>query len=325
MASAVSPPTLLVADIGGTNTRIALTRGADLRTDSVKRFRNADFDSLGSVLLQYLDQQSEDRCDGVCVAVAGPVRGGVGALTNLSWSIDAPTLSKAAGTDNVAILNDLQAQGYALGRVNPENLTSVLPGKPAAPNASQLVIGVGTGFNAAVVHETGAGRAVIPSECGHMSLPVHSDDQIRMSRHIEARHHGFTAVEDVLSGRGLERVCSWIALEDGEEDVRKAADIMADAAKREARALATVRHVCTLLGTVAGDLALVHLPFGGIHLVGGVARALAPYLASEGFSDAFHDKGRFAEFMAGFPVDIVFDDYAALTGCAAHLLKNQTT
>lgn len=324
MASAVSHPTLLVADIGGTNTRIALTQGAELRTDSVKRFRNADFDSLGAVLLHFLDQQDEGGCDGVCVAVAGPVRDGVGALTNLSWSIDAPTLSRATGTDNVAILNDLQAQGYALGRVSADNLTPILDGKPASPKASQLVIGVGTGFNAAVVHETGAGRAVIPSECGHMSLPVQSDEQIRLSRHIEARHHGFTAVEDVLSGRGLERVNSWIAHEEGKEDTRAAADIMADAAKDEARARATVRHVCTLLGTVAGDLALVHLPFGGIHLVGGVARALAPYLGSDGFVDAFHDKGRFADFMAGFPVDIVFDDYAALTGCAAHLLECRT-
>ena len=33
----------------------------------------------------------------------------------------------------------------------------------------------------------------------------------------------------------------------------------------------------------------------------------------------FRDKGRFAEFMENFSVTVVEDDFAALTGCAAHL------
>ena len=33
------------------------------------------------------------------------------------------------------------------------------------------------------------------------------------------------------------------------------------------------------------------------------------------------DKGRFAGFMKNFPVYLVSDDYAALTGCARHLAQ----
>ena len=73
-----------------------------------------------------------------------------------------------------------------------------------------------------------------------------------------------------------------------------------------------------LLGRVAGDLALVHLPFQGLYLIGGVARAFSPYFA-KGFTTAFRDKGRFSDFMDDFPVYIIEDDYAALEGCADHL------
>ena len=73
------------------------------------------------------------------------------------------------------------------------------------------------------------------------------------------------------------------------------------------------------LGTVCGNLSLIHLPFGGVYLVGGVARAIAPHLSNFGFADAFRDKGRFADFMEGFAVHIVEDDYAALVGLAAYL------
>ena len=70
-----------------------------------------------------------------------------------------------------------------------------------------------------------------------------------------------------------------------------------------------------------GNLALIHLPFGGIFLVGGVARAFAPYLGRLGFETAFRDKGRFAGFMGNFPVTAVTDDFAALTGCASHMAE----
>jgi glucokinase len=76
-----------------------------------------------------------------------------------------------------------------------------------------------------------------------------------------------------------------------------------------------------MLGSVAGNLALIQLPFGGVYLVGGVSQAFAPYLGDYGFVEAFRDKGRFAGFMSNFGVGVIEDDYAALTGCAAHLVS----
>ena len=37
------------------------------------------------------------------------------------------------------------------------------------------------------------------------------------------------------------------------------------------------------------------------------------------FAGAFRDKGRFSPLMAEFPVSIIEDDFAALTGCARRL------
>ena len=75
------------------------------------------------------------------------------------------------------------------------------------------------------------------------------------------------------------------------------------------------------MGTVTGNLSLIHLPFGGVYLVGGIARAVAPWLGEFGFADAMRDKGRFAGFMKNFPVYLIEDDYAALTGCAFRLAR----
>jgi len=74
-----------------------------------------------------------------------------------------------------------------------------------------------------------------------------------------------------------------------------------------------------ILGRVLASFALVHLPFGGIFLLGGVARAMAPHLIDLGMAQTFAEMGRFSEMMAEFPVKVIEDDYAALLGCAAYL------
>ena len=319
----MTTPLALVADIGGTNTRVALADGTVVRADSVARFSNADYPSLEPVLRQYLADAGAGQLDGVCVAAAGPVRDGVAVMTNLDWTIDAPLLMRATGAGRTAILNDLQAQGHALGYIQPQFLRPLIDG-PQQAGAAMLVVGVGTGMNAAPVHETPWGRVVAASECGHISMPVQTAQDFRLSQFVAsygAQAHGFAGVEDVLAGRGLERVHAFVTSERGSMQTLKAADIIAAIAAGDAAAVETARLYVHLLGSELGNLALIHLPFGGIYLIGGVARAMTPYMSELGLTAAFRDKGRFAGFMEGFSVQVVEDDFAALTGCAAYLAR----
>ncbi|MGR3661543.1 MAG: glucokinase [Paracoccaceae bacterium] len=310
----------LVADVGGTNTRVALAEGTRLLEDTVRKYANVDYPGLETVLHRYIADEADVDCTGVCVAIAGPVQDGVGALTNLDWHIDFAALIRVTRAENVAILNDLQAQGHALGFIDPANIIPVIKGPVAAQNATMMVFGVGTGVNAATALHTKAGRLVPPSECGHANLPIRTEDELRFARYIE-QVHGFPSIEDALSGPGLENLYRWAAHEAGQELRLSAAEIMArvnegsDPVAEQAAAM-----FVKILGTVAGNLSLIHLPFGGMFLIGGVVRAMAPHFERFGFSEAFHDKGRLSEFMHGFSVSVIEDDFAALVGCASHLV-----
>lgn len=313
-------PTFVLADIGGTNTRVALASGEALRPDTIRRYRNARYPGLESILGEFMDETAPGEVAGACVAVAGPVRSGRASLTNLDWSIDDGTVARPTGAATVAVLNDLQAQGHALGRIAPENLVKIVDGGRDAA-ADKLVIGVGTGFNCAPVYELGDRRLVSPSEAGHANMPIRTEEDLELLRFVETAH-GFPAVEDVLSGRGLERIYAWLGHRDGTPGEKSAAEIM-EAVEQggSPRAEEAARTFVRILGTVAGNLALIHLPFGGLYLVGGVARAFTPHYDRMGFRAAFCDKGRFAGFMQNFSVEIVEDDFAALSGCAAHLRR----
>jgi glucokinase len=317
----MTSPLNFVADIGGTNTRVALADGRVVRAKSIRKYANKDFAALEPVLQKYLAEEGVNHVDGVCVAAAGPVRDGVAVMTNLDWTIDSAALARATGAAQKAILNDLQAQGHALGHIAPEYLRSLVPG-PQQDGSSMLVVGVGTGMNAAPVHFADGSRYVAASECGHTSMPVRNAQDFRLQEFIEGHGphaHGFAGVEDILAGRGLERVHAFISHEAGQLQELKAAEIMESIAARDPLALQTARLYMRVLGSTLGNLALTHLPFGGIYLIGGVARAMVPYMDEMGLAEAFRDKGRFGEFMASFAIYAVEDDFAALTGCAAYL------
>ncbi len=308
--------TTLAADIGGTNTRVALCDTPEAPRE-VARFRNADHASLDAVLRAYLAARGHPPVHAACVAVAGPVRDGAARLTNLPWEIDAATLRAATGATEAHVINDMAAQGHALDDVTATRVTGPQTGCDA--RETRLVVGLGTGFNAAPVHPLGTGGyVVVPSECGHASLPVWDDASLALARTLTARH-GFASIEEVLSGRGLMAVNAHVAGPDARADTAALIAALHDDPAPGDRATAAM--FAAALGRVLGDLALVHLPFGGLYLIGGVARAMAPFLEAHGFAEAFRDKGRFAGFMEAFAVSVVADDYAALTGCARYVRR----
>lgn len=316
----------ILADIGGTNTRVALADGATVRLDSIRRFPNADYQARGQdiahVLQDYLTQTGA-TVTGVCVAAAGPVQDGVATMTNLDWVMDAAKLTHATGAAKVAILNDLQAQGQALGHIPAAKLRCVIDG-PVKSGAPMLVVGLGTGVNAAPVHPGAQGRVVPPSECGHVNMPVRTEEDFRLVRFIEARlaaegevpHAG---VEEVLAGRGLANLHAFAATEAGHPASLTSAEVLAALAAGDPVAAHAARLYVHILAQTLADLALIHLPYGGIYLIGGMSRAMTPHFKTFGLTEGFREARRVDLLQKDFSVTVVEDDYAALTGCAAYL------
>jgi glucokinase len=321
----------LVADIGGTNTRVALADGAVVRQHTLAKFRNQDFTGIDAVLAQYMSQENIAHIGGACVAGAGPVQDGAVLMTNLfdehgqPWIIDNARVMRATGATQVAILNDLQAQGQALGHIAPQNLRRVIDG-PNVPGASMLVVGLGTGVNAAPVHNTPWGRVVPPSECGHVNMPVRGDEDLALARFVEARlaaagdipHAG---VEEVLAGRGLANLHAFAAATAGKPANLTSAEVLAALDAGDPVAAHAASLYVRTLARMLGDLALIHLPYDGIYLIGGMSRAMTPHFATYGLEQAFREERRVDLLMKDFSVTVVEDDFAALTGCAAYLAK----
>jgi glucokinase len=297
----------LLVDLGGTHCRVGLGDDSGLLPETVASLRNADFPDLASLLQSYLSAQRPGPLRALCAGVAGPVRGDAAQLTNHAWHIEAKALAQATGAQTVHLLNDLQAQGYALDTLAPDSLTPLRPGTPD-PQGERLVLGLGTGCNVAVAHRVGERLFVPPAESGHTPLPDCPD--LRPLYDSLRTDHPHLPIEAALSGPGLTRLHHWLTGE-----TRSPQQIIT------AKPPDTFALFSRLLGDVAGPLCLHHMATGGLFLIGGTARAMAPHIIWEVFTPAFTARGPFTEIITDIPITLITDDTAALRGCARHLAQ----
>lgn len=296
--------TILVADIGGTNARLALGQHR-LRPGTLMRLRIADHAGLDAALDHYLTAQGNPPLTAACLAVAGPVSGGQARLTNSGWTADATRLSAQLGAP-VALLNDLAALGHALPHLDPGATHLLQPASRPQSNGQSVVLGLGTGVNvAAVIQRPGQPAAILAAEAGHLALPHRIAQQL--SARIGANLAYFPTTEDLFSGRGLSRLHQCL----------HGPALPPEALAADPRYHDTFALYAHLLGLWLQEIALMTLPQNGIWLAGSVAQALVraglgPTIATT-FSAPNPNKGPPCDMA----LHLITDDLAALTGCLA--------
>jgi len=306
----------LLADIGGTNARFALLR--DDGISQVQRLRVDAYNDPADAIAAYLDQAGASPPALAVLAVAGPVEQGGARLTNAGWRFDAAALARAGGFDRVRLINDFEAQAWALPELAPDNVTP-LGGGTARHDAARLVLGPGTGLGvAAYLPPTADGpERVVTGEGGHATLAAEGPDEWALLARLRARY-GRVSAERVLSGPGLAALAEAVAEEQGEAvPARTPEAVLAAARDGDPTARRAEAVFCGLLGAFAGDLALIFGARGGVWLGGGLTAALAAELPGSTFRARFEAKGRFRDYVADIPVWIVRHPEPALLGLAS--------
>lgn len=315
--------TALVCDIGGTNTRFGLVEGGKLLRDSMTSLANKGFGSFEEVLSAYLGMQSVGHVEACCIALAGLATPEGAELTNRDWTIRRTAVQDIVGTPVIGFINDFEALGFALlGIESLETTPLFAAARPVEPGGTRIVLGAGTGFNAAACYRPRFGDMphVAAAEFGHTTLALEGEAEFSLQGKL-SQGRGRASVERALSGSGLREIHDWVCERNGRPAARTSTEIAALALSgddADCRAAADV--FLRLLGRVTGDLALTFLPTGGVYVGGGVVRALAPLLKStDTFEMAFRAKGRMSPFMRDYAAWLVVDDLAALGGCVEWL------
>jgi glucokinase len=308
--------TVLVADVGGTNTRIALI-GEGRQISGLKRYENDLFPSFDDVLARYTsDHNLPHTLSGCCIAAAGPVTSTQAKLTNRCWTFDAADIAKTLSVGRVYLINDLAALGYCLPDLSADQVSVVRPPRGATqPNTQALVAGIGTGFNVCQVKTTRDGPVVLEAELGHACLPSSVSAALAEALGSQQAAAPFATNEDLFSGPGLSRL--YHVLSDGDEKSGQQILTSYDLTIRDPAAI-TTELAARLLGLFTRELVFQYLPFGGLSFAGGVARGILGSAAQKVFLETLNAPGPFADHIALVPIKLITDDAAALFGAARY-------
>jgi glucokinase len=307
---------VLLADIGGTNARFALMDRGEI--GPVETTKVADFSSTADAVAAFQTRHSAGNpATAAVLGVAGPVQNNRCILTNSPWIIDGEELQKAFGFRSVRLLNDFEAVAWSLPALQPSDLFQVGAQRPM-PGAPMLAIGPGTGFGAACFFRHHALPFAVVTEAGHATLPATSEREERLVDRLRQRF-GHVSIERVLSGSGLENLYQGLAAIDGvAAPARDPAGITRAALDGSCGiSRAALDMFCSLLGEVAGNLALTFCAQGGVYIAGGIVPRFADHLAQSNFRAQFESKGRYQSYLRSIPTHIIVRPDASFIGLKA--------
>lgn len=297
-------PAILLADIGGTKTRLALGRGG--RLGKIKSLFNDGVPDLQELLARELAAAGKNRPTMAVLAVAGPVDGDHVALTNRAWSFSQAKLKRGLKLKRLIVVNDFVAVAHALPVLKAKDLVRIRGGRDKK-DGSLLACGPGTGFGVAALIRAAPVPAVLASEAGHMMLGPATADEVEIFARLSEPKP--LVVENLLSGPGIARLHRALSGQSLTSD-----QVITNAKVGHAEALRTVEAFLRILGRVAGDLALAFDARGGVYIAGGVGRALAPLFSNSPFRKAFEDRPTYRDRLVAIPVYVIAHPSPELLG-----------
>ncbi len=301
----------LVADIGGTNARLALCENGVIVPQTLRNYVNDDWPHLYDILAGFIDEHVKSPLNEMVVAIAGPVQADSATLTNRKWMIERSELVRQFACNQTVLLNDLTALGYAVPTLGTAQLHRIHYGDAHQHGIEQsLVVGIGTGFNVSPILQSTNAVHCLAVEAGHVSL---SNDISALVAAAGCSPALFQTVEDLFSGRGFGLFCQQVTSDD---TVQGAAAIQSYGDPANLAITFAIDEYARLIGQLLRGLSLAYMPSSGIYLAGSVARAVMG-AAARHCAEVFKRPNNILSdrIPSLFEID---DDSAALNGCATY-------
>ncbi|HPE63808.1 MAG TPA: glucokinase [Methanothrix sp.] len=317
-------------DVGGTHTNIAVAGAKD---GAATLLYSAHFDSrklksLVPAIRETLDYGRNSYGIEVDRGVAG-VAGAVTDLsrakpTNLPWMVDREEIKRELGLEEFRIVNDFQLIGWGIGSLKEGDLFEAKAGYPGF-GETRAVIGAGTGLGKSILLFDGRRYVPIPSEGGHADFPAIDRFDLELAEHVRGDRNTPASYEDLLSGRGIERIYDFLRERLGEADltaeIEEAVDKAAMISKYKGTdplCRETFRIYAKIYGRCAKNFVLEALATGGLYIAGGIAAKNREIFVSPEFQAEFLNAEKQQDLLERTPVRVITNyDVSIIGACNA--------
>ena len=314
----------LTADMGGTTCRFGLF-GIDASLSFTllkeKLFETADFVSFVH-LLEAVKASEELFVEGISFVVVAPpavVDGEVCYPPNIPWGVDVNDVKVALGIEQILMLNDYMAQGFACMVAGDQNLREMLEidtiwegHRQPVPTSPLAVMGAGTGCGKSVVYPWT--KVVLPSEGGHVTFPFKTEEEWAFSRFLQQRICSeVVSGDDVLGGAGL---ASLYAFHSGKDLLPiQVGELFSSGTQKDRDLETTLLWYARFFGRFARNFILDIIPRNGLFITGGVVTHTG-VLKHPLFLETLHNSPTQSELLKKIPIFHVRNSRVGIMGCA---------
>jgi len=309
---------LILADVGGTNARFALSAQDDPSLRHITHLQCAAFECFEDAFDRFLTGLPGSEQEGrhvLSLAVAGPVNDRLVEVSNNHWRFEKDQLLDRLRLDSLLVINDFTAQALAQHGATDADRIQLLDGAGDA-SAPLLVIGPGTGLGVSALIPVAHWPLPIEGEGGNIRFAPQTDSERDLHDHMR-RRTDHVVVEHFVSGPGLETIHSFLADAAGAASPLSADAIAASALREEGVCRDAANMMIGILGAAMADHVLTMGCWRGAVIAGGVMPRLQPLIAASPFERRFRSAGEMAHVLAHVPVWLSTDPHAGLKGARA--------
>ncbi|MGZ5006519.1 MAG: glucokinase [Methylobacter sp.] len=345
-----SRQTCLTGDVGGTKTILALFEIESGNIHCLKKelLPSAHYQTFAELLASFLTGMDCSQITAACIGAAGVIANGGCETTSLPWNVSIKDIGRQVNTQNVWLLNDLEATAWGLFDLPEHNFVELNPDahpmlaadtelQPVADRCGRqqrniAVIAAGTGLGEAIIASDGANYHIIASEGGYANFAPTNEREIALLKYLLDKYPGHISCERLISGEGLVNIYQFLkhthyASPNPETERRMTeqdpAAVIGEAgvAGSDALCVEALNLFCHLYGAESGNLALKCLPYGGVYLAGGIGAKILPVLQQGEFMQGFLAKGRCRAVLQKIPVKVCTNPEVALLGALNYVRR----
>ena len=324
---------ILAGDAGGTKTILALFEIEDGGFQCLKKqqYPSKNYQTFTELLASFLSDVDCGQIIAACIGVAGPIVNGDCETTNLPWILTKKAIGEQLGTQDVWLLNDLEATAWGVLDLPKQHFVELNPDAQWQPGNS-AVVAAGTGLGEAIIVWDGTTHHVIATEGGHTDFAPKNEQEIALLKYMMEKHPEHVSFERLISGEGLINIYQFLkthkyapALPETEQKMteRDPAAVISEAGieGNDVLCVEALTLFCRLYGAESGNLALKCLPYAGIYLAGGIGAKILPFLKKGEYLGGFLAKGRCRSILQKISVKVCTNPEVALLGALSYAEK----
>ena len=322
---------VIAGDIGGTNTRLVYAEitKSNTRIVTMQVYKSEEYSRLEQIIDIFLEEQKiETKIDAICLGIAGPVKAGEVAVTNLPWHVSENSLKEKYATKQVALLNDFAAIAYAIPSFDSTDIFTLQQGIEENLQ-SVAIVGAGTGLGSCHVITENNAIKPLASEAGHCSFSAENNLQCELLQWMWQKNT-FVSVESLVSGRGIASIYQFLKYKEVAVENTLVAEkinqhdparIISEHANEDELCQRTIELFVEIYAATIRNVILHYYPLSSIYIAGGIALKIRHFMEDR-FIESFTKNDAMRDNLESITINLILDENPGLKGVLSYCRLN---